>query len=126
MLNNAILSIPKHLAIAALIILIIFLGMFLETVSIASIAGPLTDYIVRNLGLDPIWWGNIFCFTLMTAFLTPPVGMGVYLFKGVVRDAPISRIFRASTPFLIIELLLVVVFTVFPQVITVPLELLAK
>jgi len=121
-LTSISLSIPKTAAPVILVLLIFFLGMFLETVSITTIIGPLSDYIIRSLGLDSLWWGNIFCFTLMTAFLTPPVGMGVYLFKGVVQDISMSKIFKSTIPFLIIELILIGIFLAFPGTILIPLK----
>ncbi|MEM0031322.1 MAG: TRAP transporter large permease subunit [Desulfurococcaceae archaeon] len=127
-ISRILLQVPRADVFAplVLIILVIFLGMFLETTSIATILGPLSDYIIRSLGLDPLWWGSVFCFALMTAFLTPPVGMGVYLFKGVVPDIPMSRIFKAVIPFLIIELALTFIFLLYPSIILIPVRILTR
>ncbi|MEM4888536.1 MAG: TRAP transporter large permease subunit [Thermosphaera sp.] len=125
-ITKILLQIPRADVFAplVLIILVIFLGMFLETTSIATILGPLSDYIIRSLGLDPLWWGSVFCFALMMAFLTPPVGMGVYLFKGVVPDIPMSRIFKATIPFLIIEIVLTFIFLLYPSIVLIPVKIL--
>ncbi|MEM4516628.1 MAG: TRAP transporter large permease subunit [Desulfurococcaceae archaeon] len=127
-ISRILLQVPRADVFAplVLIILVIFLGMFLETTSIATILGPLSDYIIRSLGLDPLWWGSVFCFALMMAFLTPPVGMGVYLFKGVVTDIPMSRIFKAVIPFLIIELALTFIFLLYPSIILIPVRILTR
>ncbi|MEM4490675.1 MAG: TRAP transporter large permease subunit [Desulfurococcaceae archaeon] len=127
-ISRILLQVPRADVFAplVLIILVIFLGMFLETTSIATILGPLSDYIIRSLGLDPLWWGSVFCFALMMAFLTPPVGMGVYLFKGVVPDIPMSRIFKAVIPFLIIELALTFIFLLYPSIILIPVRILTR
>jgi TRAP-type mannitol/chloroaromatic compound transport system, large permease component len=125
-ISNVILSIPRAelLAPIILVLLVVFLGMFMETSSIATIVGPISDYIIRNLGLDPLWWGNVFCFALMTGFLTPPVGMGVYLFRGVVPEIPMSKIFKSTLPFLIIELGLTIIFALCPDIVLIPVKLL--
>ncbi|MEM1639896.1 MAG: TRAP transporter large permease subunit [Desulfurococcaceae archaeon] len=127
-ISRILLQVPRADVFAplVLVILVIFLGMFLETTSIATILGPLSDYIIRSLGLDPLWWGSVFCFALMMAFLTPPVGMGVYLFKGVVPDIPMSRIFKAVIPFLIIELALTFIFLLYPSIILIPVRILTR
>lgn len=125
-ITSVLLSIPRAELLAPLILvmLVVFLGMFMETSSVATIAGPISDYIIRSLGLDPLWWGNIFCFALMTGFLTPPVAMGVYLFKGVVPEVPMSKIFESIFPFLTIELGLTILFIMYPDIILIPVKLL--
>lgn len=124
--TRTLLQIPRADVFTPLILvlIVIFLGMFLETTSIATIAGPLSDYVVRALGLDPLWWGSVFCFALMTGFLTPPVGMGVYLFKAVIADVPMSRVFKAVIPFLLVELGLTFIFLLHPDIILIPVKVL--
>lgn len=66
--------------------LIFVLGMFVDPVSIIMILGPILGPAIRRLGLNPLWWGVVFCGTLTTSYATPPVGMGLYYFRGVVGE----------------------------------------
>lgn len=120
MVVNAMLSLPRaELMVPAISASLIFvLGMFIDPVSIIMILGPVLDPVVRRLGLDPLWWGVVFCATLITSYITPPVGMGLYYFKGVVGErVSMDEIMRSALPFIGLMVLSIVVVFLRPELV---------
>jgi tripartite ATP-independent transporter DctM subunit len=117
LVTDLMLALPhaKVTALALAIAIVIFLGMFLDTAPIALVAGPILTPVIIKLGYDPIWWGIVFCTTLLTAYITPPVGLGIYYFKGVRGDIPLEELFRAGLPFVGLMLIVVTLLIVFPD-----------
>jgi len=115
---EALLSLPnaRITALALSLAIIFVLGMFIETVSIAAIAGPLLSPAMQALGYDPTWWGVIFCTMLMTAFLSPPVGMGMFIFKGVRPEVSMSEIYKSVWPFIALQVLTLLLGVAFPEI----------
>ncbi|MCX8184137.1 MAG: TRAP transporter large permease subunit [Sulfolobales archaeon] len=114
MVLNAMLNLPRAelLAPTISVLLIFVLGMFIDPVSIIMILGPILDPVIRSLGYNPVWWGVIFCGTLITSYVTPPVGMGLYYFKGVVgEEVPMAEIFKSVFPY--VGLMLISIAIVF-------------
>jgi len=113
-----LLSLPQAriTAVIAALALIFFLGMFIETVSIASIIGPILAPVMEALGYDPVWWGTIFCTILMTAFLTPPVGMSMYYFKASRPEVTMEEIYKAVWPFVGLQVLTTALGIIFPEI----------
>jgi TRAP-type C4-dicarboxylate transport system permease large subunit len=73
---------------------------------------------VITLGYDPIWFGVIIVMVVAMGVITPPVGMNVYIIKGVVPDVPLEVIFKGIWPFLIAVLVCIAILMVFPQIAT--------
>jgi len=121
-----ITSLPeaKVTALALAIALIFVLGMFLDTSAIIIVFGPLLSPIMHALGYDPVWWGTIFGTILLTAFLSPPVGLSLYYFMGIYRDIPPSKVFKAVWPFISLQVATAAVGIAFPDIITTFVKLL--
>jgi len=68
------------------------------------------------LGFDPIWFGIIVVRVCEMGAITPPVGINVYILKGVAKDVPMFTIFRGIVPFLVIDLFLLAILIAFPQI----------
>ena len=69
-----------------------------------------------KLGFDPIWFGIIITRVTEIGVITPPVGMNVYVIKGVARDVPLSTIFRGIMPFLIADVFSILLLLFVPQI----------
>jgi len=106
------------LTIALAITLVFLLGMFLETFSITIILGPLFHPIITGFGYDPIWWGVIFCTILLTGFITPPVGMSLYIFKNLRPEVPWNVIYGSVWPYVLLMVITVITSIIFPEIIT--------
>lgn len=93
--------------------LLIFLGMFLEVVSIILITAPIVVPIIVALGWNPIWFGIIMTINMEMALITPPVGLNLYVIRDALPQVPFGTILRGTVPFIFIlalELLLVAIF----------------
>jgi len=109
-------------AIGAMIIvmLIMFvLGFILDTFEIIFIVIPITAPVLLTLGLDPIWLGVMVGVNLQTSFLTPPFGFALFYLRGVAPPrVTTGMIYRGVIPFVILQVVALLVLFVFPQLIT--------
>ncbi|WP_409522388.1 TRAP transporter large permease [Nitrincola sp. MINF-07-Sa-05] len=90
----------------------ILLGCMLESMSMMLLTVPLFFPVVAGLGFDLVWFGIIVVIVIEISLITPPVGMNVFVLKGLVPDVKTSTIFRGITPFWVADIvrLLMVLF----------------
>lgn len=95
---------------------IFFLGMFLETMAIIMLAAPILSPIIVTMGFDPLWWAIIFMTLLQAAYITPPFGIALFYLKGVTPPhIRLTDIYKASLPFICLQMLAVVLIVLFPS-----------
>ena len=82
-----------------LLLLYIFLGMFLEGFAMLVLTLPIVVPIVQALGYDLIWFGVLMVVVLEMGLISPPVGINVFVVKGLVPDVPLSKVFAGIMPF---------------------------
>ena len=112
------LPIPK-MAVMAVIIFIYFMGgFFMDSMALIVVTVPIFYPIVQRLGFDPIWFGVIIVVTAEMGVITPPVGVNVFVIKGIAPDVPLELIFRGIMPFLAAIILLTIILALFPQIAT--------
>jgi tripartite ATP-independent transporter DctM subunit len=101
------------------ILFIAFLaGFFLDWLEISLIMLPLVAPVVVLLGFDQIWFIVLFAVTLQTSFLTPPVGFSLFYLKGVApREVTIFDIYKGVIPFVLLQVLAVLMVFSFPQIV---------
>ncbi|UOA33822.1 C4-dicarboxylate TRAP transporter large permease protein DctM (plasmid) [Sulfitobacter sp. DSM 110093] len=97
--------------------LIFVLGMFLESIAIILITTPILLPTMTVLGIDPIWYGVLLMINLELAMITPPVGMNLFVIKGIT-DAPLGTIVRGAAPFVGIMLFGLALLIVMPGLTT--------
>jgi tripartite ATP-independent transporter DctM subunit len=98
-------------------IVVLFLGCLIDPVSIMMITIPIFMPIVRSLHFDPLWFGIMYLINIDVGFLTPPFGMTLFVMKGVSPPGTtIDEIYRAAVPFIIIDIVAIVFFMVFPHI----------
>jgi TRAP-type C4-dicarboxylate transport system permease large subunit len=91
----------------------VVLGMFLDGLSMLVVTIPIVFPVITGLGFDPIWFGVVAVIVIEMGMITPPVGLNVFVVKGVAADVPMTTIFRGVLPFLlamVIGLLLIILF----------------
>jgi TRAP-type C4-dicarboxylate transport system permease large subunit len=71
---------------------------------------------VVALGYDPIWYGVLMIIVCEMGLETPPVGLNLFVVSGMDRDVPMSAIYRGVTPFILIELVVLTLIVMFPQI----------
>ena len=80
---------------------------------------PILYPVVVGLGFDPIWFGVIIVLVCEMGAVTPPVGINVYVIKGVAPDVPMETIFKGIVPFFIAMLVCTALLLAFPQIATI-------
>ncbi len=115
--TNFLLSLPAaRLTVLAISIALIFvLGMFVDPVSIIMIMAPVLTPAVVALGYNPVWWGVVFCATLLTSYITPPVGMAIYYLMGVAKDVKTEVLFKGVWPFVALQIAAIAISIAFPD-----------
>jgi len=112
----AALHVSKYVVLSIIIVIYLILGCFLDAISMMVLTMPVIFPVVKTLGFDPIWFGVVCVIMMEAGLITPPVGLNVYTLAGVVKDVPMSTIFRGSMPFLIAMLAVTVLIAVFPGI----------
>ncbi len=112
------LPIPK-MAIMGVIIFIYFIGgFFMDSMALIVVTIPIFYPIVQKLGFDPIWFGVIIVLVAEMGVITPPVGVNVFVIKGIAPEIPLHIIFRGIFPFLAALVILTILVMFVPQIAT--------
>ncbi|REG82624.1 TRAP transporter large permease [Marinomonas pollencensis] len=100
-----------------IMMLVLFvLGMFLDWVGVALLTMPIFVPIIMNLGLDPVWFGVVFCLNMQVSFLSPPFGPAAFYLKSVApKDISLGEIFSSLLPFIGLQILVLALVVFFPQ-----------
>ncbi|MBU0583469.1 MAG: TRAP transporter large permease [Alphaproteobacteria bacterium] len=107
------------LVLAAVAILYLFLGMFLDSIGILLLTMPIILPMARESGVDLIFFGIILVKLLEIGLLTPPVGLNVYVIKGALGDrVPLTTIFKGVGWFVVVDLILLGVLIAWPKLVT--------
>lgn len=109
------LPVPPMAIFAAIAILYIILGMFLDIVSAVILTIPVLFPVVLTVGFDPIWYGVMIVILIEMGLVTPPIGMDAFILSGVT-GIPLSRIFRGAVPFLVAIVICIIILAIFPQI----------
>lgn len=89
---------------AFILLIYIALGCIFESLSMLLLTVPIFFPLVTSLGYDPIWFGIVVVVVTEISLITPPVGLNVFVLKGVVGNVPTSTIFRGVTPFWLVDI----------------------
>ena len=92
----------------------LLLGCFVDAISLMLITLPLAYPVVTALGFDGIWFGIVLMVNFNMAVETPPVGLNLYVLKGIAKDIPLSDIIMGVLPFYICEIAGLVIMILFP------------
>lgn len=112
------LDVSKWVIFILINIVLLILGMFLETVSILVITLPILYPIITALGFDPIWFAIIMVINMELALISPPVGLNLFVLKGLDSRNSISEIVKGVIPYAIIMILFIVILAFFPEIAT--------
>lgn len=97
--------------------IVFIMGMFIDQLSIMMITIPLFTPLVSALGFDPIWFAILMLINLEVALLTPPFGMLLFVMKGVAsKRVSMANIYRAVIPFVICDIVVIILIMVFPAI----------
>jgi C4-dicarboxylate transporter DctM subunit len=105
-------------ATVMLIILLMYLimGCFLDALAMILLTVPIFYPIVLDLGYDPIWFGIIVVMVVELGLITPPIGMNVFVIKGMVQSVPLVSIYKGVLPFVIGQVVLIIAVFLIPEI----------
>ncbi len=104
------------LVIMAILVIYVLLGCVFESLSMVLLTVPIFFPLVMQLGYDPIWFGVFVVVVTEISLITPPVGLNVFVLRGVLPDVPTSTIFRGVTPFWVSDICRLAVIVLIPWV----------
>jgi len=110
------LGLGAYGSLAVIILAYVVLGMFLDGLSMLVITIPIVFPVITQYGFDPIWFGVVAVIVIEMGMITPPVGLNVFVVKGVAGDVPMATIFKGVLPFLLAMALTLLLIVVFPQI----------
>jgi tripartite ATP-independent transporter DctM subunit len=109
-------ALPALAVLAVLLVAYLVMGMFLEGFAMMVLTVPIVFPIVQALGIDPIWFGIFMVIVLEMGLISPPVGINVFVVKGIAEDVPMGRIFAGILPFWLAMVLCIAMLVAFPQI----------
>jgi tripartite ATP-independent transporter DctM subunit len=111
----AALEVSPYLIHTIIVIIYLFLGCFLDAISMMVLTMPVIYPVILALGFNPIWFGVIAVLMMEAGLITPPMGLNIFTVAGVAKDVPIETIFRGVAPFLLSIFAIVILITIFPK-----------
>jgi TRAP-type mannitol/chloroaromatic compound transport system permease large subunit len=109
----------KWTAIALVMLIMFALGFFLDFIEIIFVVVPIVGPILLAMDIDPVWLGVMMAINLQTSFLTPPFGFALFYLRGVAPPSVTTgQIYRGAIPFVLIQISMLALLAVFPQLAT--------
>ncbi|MGB6053764.1 MAG: TRAP transporter large permease [Burkholderiaceae bacterium] len=108
----------KYEFIFFMIVMYLILGAILDVFGMTILTLPFIFPITTALGIDPIWLGVFIVIMTEVALITPPVGVNVFVMRGIATDVPMAKIFRGVFPFLVGEFVIIGLLIAFPEIAT--------
>lgn len=110
------LNLPDYGILILVLCVYIVLGMFLEGFAMLVLTIPIVHPLILALGFDPIWFGVLIVIVLEMGLISPPVGVNVYVVKGIADDVSMGQIFLGILPFWIAMAVGLIILIAFPQI----------
>lgn len=113
------LELQAPLILIAMLALLLFLGAFMDQVSMIMITLPFFVPLAQSLGLDLLWFGVLMLVVMEISFMTPPFGLLLYVMKGVApKSITIKEVYASAMPFIALALAVLALLVVFPALST--------
>jgi C4-dicarboxylate transporter, DctM subunit len=108
------LGVGRYGVLALVMLMYLVLGCLMDAMAMIILTVPIIFPVITALGFDPIWFGVIIVMTVELGLIHPPVGMNVFVIKSVVKDVNFSTIFVGVLPFILTDLLRLIILIAFP------------
>jgi TRAP-type C4-dicarboxylate transport system permease large subunit len=108
------LGIGPYGVLALIMLMYLLLGCLMDAMAMIILTVPIIFPVITSLGFDPIWFGVIIVMTVELGLIHPPVGMNVFVIKSVIPDVSFSTIFVGVLPFIVTDLIRLVILISFP------------
>lgn len=103
--------------LAVILSVMLLLGCVMDETAVVIVTIPIIYPIITQLGFDPIWFGVIVTMTVEIGMIAPPFGLNVFVIKGISKDIDLWEIYKGVTPFIVADLLRLVVLIAFPSIV---------
>lgn len=113
----AVSGLNRYIVLGLIVLLLYALGCFIDGISILLILTPILAPVMSALGFDLVWFGVILVVSIEVSLLTPPVGMNLFILKGIAPDASMQDIVMGALPYVVILTLGLVALTIWPQLV---------
>ena len=110
------MDVPAWTIFLMILLFLLVIGMFLDIVSIILIATPIVLPVIEQLGFSPIWFGVVMIITCEMAVITPPIGLNLYVIKGVAPNISLADIIKGALPFVLVEAFAILLLILFPSI----------
>jgi len=97
-----------------ILIMYLVLGCLMDALAMIILTVPIVFPVIKQLGFDPIWFGVVIVMTVELGLIHPPVGMNIFVIKSVIDDVKISTIFYGVLPFILTDILRLILLVAFP------------
>ena len=121
LVQSFLLSIPGGVAGVLIVVMLamFLLGFVLDFIEITFVVVPIVAPAILALGVDPVWLGILIAVNLQTSFLTPPFGFALFYLRGVAPpEVATKSIYKGVLPFVCIQLLMLLLLALFPELVT--------
>ena len=98
-----------------ILLIYVLLGCVFESLSMILLTVPIFAPVVASLGFDLIWFGILVVVTEIS-LITPPIGLNVFVLKGVLKDVPVTTIFKGVTPFWVADIFRLILLAGVPSI----------
>jgi tripartite ATP-independent transporter DctM subunit len=114
---TAALPFPPFAVMGIIISIYFILGLFIDALALVLLTVPIFyPVVVGILGFDPIWFGVIMVLVVGMGVMTPPVGIHVFIIKGIAKDVPLETIYKGIWPFIACILITITILIIFPAI----------
>ncbi|WP_119168722.1 TRAP transporter large permease [Algihabitans albus] len=122
------LEADRYVILLVMMLILVFLGMFLDEIGIILLCVPVFLPIIEFLEFDPLWFGIVFLISAQMAYITPPFGYTLFYLKGVVPPSiGMETIYRAIVPFFLLQVTGLLICIVWPElVLWLPQQMMAR
>jgi TRAP-type C4-dicarboxylate transport system permease large subunit len=112
------LGLGRYGVLALIMLMYLVLGCLMDALAMIILTIAIIFPMIMQLGFDPIWFGVIIVMTVELGLIHPPVGMNVFVIKSVVKDVSFATIFLGVIPFVITDIVRLVILIGFPALAT--------
>ncbi len=113
------LELNSSVVLIVILFALFLLGCFIEGLSLIVLTIPIIYPIIIELGFNGVWFGIIMVMAINIGSLTPPLGISIFVIKGVANHIPIQTIFKGAVPMIVGMIICIFLLIIFPQLVTI-------
>jgi len=104
--------------VVIVVLVLTVLGLFIDTMPMMLIGVPIVAPVAKAFGIDPLWFGIVVCVAINLGTITPPVGITLFVMKGMNKEIPMDKIYKGSLPFCIGMAISMAIIVLIPSLVT--------